>query len=65
MDTKLDIKIVTGVKTLDPIEYRVTSYKDGPWWWRQTRYAVESAFMRLDGFDTRREAEAAAAIMRG
>jgi hypothetical protein len=58
-----EISYMTGVKVLKPIEYRVTAAMEGPWWWRQTRYYVESEFVRLGSFDTRREAETVAARM--
>lgn len=55
MDESL-ITVLYGEKKLEPVEYRVISKVEGPWWWRQTRYYIQNDFM-LWRFDTLNEAQ--------
>lgn len=60
-----NVTLLTGTMELKPIEYRVVSYIDGPWWWRQKLWAIETDFMRWPGFISSREAAQTALLLSG
>ncbi len=63
MDESL-IKVVYGEKKLEPVEYRVVSRVEGPWWRRQTLHYVETDYMITGPYYSASEAQAAAHRMR-
>lgn len=59
----MGVTVTAGHAALDPVKYRIVSAVEGPWWWPQMRWYIETDYGRFGSFDTEGEAFASAFLM--